>query len=83
MEPGTFSNKFLLSDLSADLILEVEANLHDLIQKAEQILDDLKLALDILAFSQHRSLSPKVAVLRNLTVGPQSSAPHPDYTTPN
>jgi hypothetical protein len=54
METQTPSNKLLLSDLSANLILEAEENLHDLIQRAEQILDDLELALDISAFSHHQ-----------------------------
>jgi hypothetical protein len=54
MEPQTRSNHLLLSDLFADLILEAEDVLHDLIQRAEQNLDDLELALDISAFSQHQ-----------------------------
>jgi hypothetical protein len=54
MEPQTRNNKLLLSDLSADLILEAKENLHDLIQRVKQILDDLELALDISAFSQHQ-----------------------------
>jgi hypothetical protein len=55
MEPQTRSNKLLLSDLSADLTLEAKKDLHDLIQRAEQVLDDLELALYISAFSQHQS----------------------------
>lgn len=54
MEPQTRNNKLLLSDLSADLILEAKENLHNLIQRVKQILDDLELALDISAFSQHQ-----------------------------
>jgi hypothetical protein len=54
MEPQTHSRKLLLSDLSADLILEAEGNLRDLIQRAEQILDDLELTLNISAFSQRQ-----------------------------
>jgi hypothetical protein len=54
MTPQTHSRTLPLSDLSADLILEAEENLHDLIQRAEQILDDLELALNISAFSQHQ-----------------------------
>jgi hypothetical protein len=46
MEPQTRSNKLLLSDLFADLVLEAEEILHDLIQRAEQNLDDLDLAPD-------------------------------------
>ena len=67
MEPRTYSTKFLLSDLSADLVLEVEENLDNLIQRAEQILDDLELALDVLAVSQHRYTVSK---------GCSSSQPH-------
>ncbi len=54
MEPQTHSRKLLLSDLSANLILEAEEKLHDLIQRAEQISDDLELALNISAFSQRQ-----------------------------
>ena len=53
MEPRTSSNKLLLTDFAADLIFEAEDDLHDLILKAEPILDDSKLALDNLAFLQH------------------------------
>jgi hypothetical protein len=53
------SRELLLSDLSADLIFEVEENLHDLMQRALQILDDLKLALDILAFSHYQYTASK------------------------
>ena len=54
MEPQRRSNKLLLSDLSTDLILEAEQDLHDLIQRAEQVLNDLELALYISTFSQHQ-----------------------------
>jgi hypothetical protein len=54
MESRTQRTNLLLSNLSADLILEAEEHLHDLMQRAEQILDDLELALDISAFSQHQ-----------------------------
>src|SRR5690349_2196135 len=50
MEPQTHSRKLQLLDSSADLILEAEEKLHDLIQRADQ--DDLELALNISAFSQ-------------------------------
>lgn len=50
IEPQTCNNKLLLLDLSADLIFEAKENLYNLIQRAKQILDDLELALDILAF---------------------------------
>lgn len=42
-----------LLDLSAELIHEAEENLFNLLQRAEQILNDSELALDILAFSQY------------------------------
>jgi hypothetical protein len=54
MENQTYSSKLLLLEFSADLIFEVEENIHDLIQRALQILDDLELALNILEFSQHQ-----------------------------
>lgn len=54
MEPQTQRRKLLLSDLSADLILEAGEQFRDLIQGAEQILDDLELALNISGFSQHQ-----------------------------
>lgn len=54
MESRTQRTNLLLSNLSADLILKAKEHLHDLIQRAEQILDDLELALDISAFSQHQ-----------------------------
>lgn len=54
MEPRTHSGKLSLLDLSADLILEAEGNLYDLVQRAEQILSDLEIALDILTFSRYQ-----------------------------
>lgn len=54
MTPQKHSRASTLSDLPADLILEAKENLHDLIQRAEQILDNLELALHISAFSQHQ-----------------------------
>lgn len=67
MEPQIRNNKLLLSDLSADLILEAEENLYKRIHRAEQILDDLELALDISAFSQHQY---------TVTKGCSTSQPH-------
>ena len=82
MEPQTRNNKLLLSDLSADLILEAEENLHDLIQRAEQILDDLELALEISAFSQHQSIVSKGCSTSQLhdrtSILKASSGQHPE-----
>lgn len=82
MEPQTSSNKLLLLDLSVDLILEAEENLYDLIQRAEQILDDLELALDISAFSQRQYTVSKgysTSQLHNPTLvsKPSSGPEHP------
>jgi hypothetical protein len=54
MELQPHRRELLLSNLYADLIFEAKENLHDLMHNAEQILNDLELALDILAFSQHQ-----------------------------
>jgi hypothetical protein len=54
MESQTYRRELLLSDLYTDLIFEAEENLHELMRSAEQILNNLELALDILVFSQHQ-----------------------------
>jgi hypothetical protein len=54
MEPRAHIRKLLLSDLYVDLIFEAEESLHDLLRNAEHILNDLELALDNLASSQHQ-----------------------------
>jgi hypothetical protein len=54
MNPQTHSGKMMLLDLSAELISEAEESLLALVQRAEQILDDLKLTLDVLTFSQSK-----------------------------
>ena len=59
MKLQTHSGRMTLSDLSAELIREAEENLLAVPQKAEQILKDLELALDILTFSQSLETVPQ------------------------
>jgi hypothetical protein len=54
VNPQMQSGKMMLLDLSAELIREAEESLLALVQRAEQILDDLKLTLDVLTFSQSK-----------------------------
>jgi hypothetical protein len=60
MEFQTHRRELQLLDLSVYLIHEVEENLLDLLQRVEQILNDLKLALDILALTVRTHCLPRL-----------------------